>query len=97
MQRQRLLCVSSLFHILLPPRESFTPTASGAVALVVCDLYRASRNRSRSQVYGGAQTALLPDVTYVTIRPSWRRLAGLTQDYARQAAGLIPDKPQTYI
>lgn len=89
--------MNSLFHIILPPRESFTPTASGAVALVVCDLYRASRNRSRSRIYGGAQGALLPDVAYVAIRPSWRRLAGLTQDYARQAAGLIPDKPDTYI
>ncbi len=89
--------MNSLFHILLPPRERFTPTASGAVALVVRDLYRASRNRGRSRIYGGAQAALLPDVAYVTVRPSWRRFAGLTQDYARQAAGLIPDTPQTYI
>lgn len=85
------------FHVLLPPRESFTPAASGAVGLVVQDLYRASRNRGRILIYGGVQVAALPDVAYRAIRPSWRRLAGLTQDYARQAAGLIPDSPHTYI
>lgn len=85
------------FHILLPPREIFTPAASGAVALGVRDFCLASRNRKLIKIYGGPQTRAHPDVEYVTISPSWLGFTGWTEDYARQSAKLIPDTPQTYI
>ena len=85
------------FHIVLPPRERYSPAGSGAVALVVHDFYLASRNRERIRIYGGAQPEQMPGVDYHAVPPSRLRLTSRTRNYAIQISRLIPDTPHTYI
>lgn len=84
-------------HILLPPREVYTDAASGAVALVVNDFYKAGRYKAETHIYGKSQQSPLPGNSYISISPSWRRVLGITYDYGVQAAHQIPDAPSTYI
>jgi glycosyltransferase involved in cell wall biosynthesis len=89
--------LSPEFHIILPPRERMGSTVSGAVGLVVAELYAHSRLSARTIVWGGRQTDLIAGISYRSISPSLIRLQSFTESYARKIAAAIPDTPQTYI
>ncbi len=70
-----------LAAIVLPPREDFSPGATGALGLLVHRL-AASPGDFAQVVLGVAQNAPFPDVRFQPVRPSWwpgsfnRRYAG---------------------
>ena len=76
--------------IVLPPREMFSPQATGAVGLLAHRLARAPGGFA-SAVHGMPGTAPFADVDFVPVRPSWRPAsfairyaAGVARRFARR-------------
>ena len=74
--------------MVLPPRESFAPAASGAVGLMVHRLARAS-TRYASLVVGMPVDSPFADVPFRTAAPLWWWPARQAQRYADAAARLL--------
>jgi UDP-glucose:(glucosyl)LPS alpha-1,2-glucosyltransferase len=75
--------------IVLPPRETFSPTASGAVALLVHRMARAPSRYSRT-VIGAACSNPFTDVPFRGVKPGWLP-GGRTWRYAAAAARALGD------
>lgn len=89
--------MSAQFHIVLPPRERIGASVSGAVGLVVAELYPHSCLREGITVWGGPQNEARADFHYQEVSVSPFRLQSRTIAYARKLASVIKDTPQTYI
>lgn len=82
--------------IVLPPRESFSPAASGAIGLIVHRFSRV-RNHDTGTVVVGPTVPLppFPDIAFRPVRPGFWPPAPLAERYARAVShcleGLAPD------
>lgn len=72
--------------IFLPPREGFSPTHFGAIALCVRDFVEYSRYRQQCTVIGGVETATpFPNSRYLALSGKEHRLQTRSYAYARAA------------
>ena len=81
--------------VVLPPRESFSPQATGAVGLLARRLALAPA-RCPSVVFGLDVAAPFADVPFRPVRPAWR-LGPFATRYAAGVAGLLAERPPALI
>jgi len=84
----------SKYHLVLPPRESFSDSASGAIAIVVQQFH--PRN-DQVIIYGGKQTDPTMYKNFISVIPKFSNLFGLTKNFASKISQAIPDCRSTYI
>ena len=82
------------YYLVLPPRESFSDSASGAIAIVIQQFHH--RN-DQLIIYGGKQTKSTVYKNFMSVTPKFSNLFGLTKSYARKISQAIPDCRSTYI
>ena len=81
--------------IVLPPREAFSPDATGAVGLVVHRLARAGDGFA-ARVLGSPTPNPFADVCFAAVRPAWLP-AGQSQRYAAGVARLLRGAPPALV
>jgi glycosyltransferase involved in cell wall biosynthesis len=88
--------------VVLPPREVFSPQATGAVGLLAHRLARAPSGFA-GVVYGMPGAAPFADVDFIPVRPSWRPAsfatryaAGVARHFARRMPALaeVHNRPE---
>ncbi len=81
--------------IVLPPREAFSPAATGAVGLVVHGLARAGEGFA-AEVLGTPTAGPFPDVAFTPLRPV-RLLAGQSRRFAAAVARHLRRAPPALV
>lgn len=82
---------------ILPPREGFSPTHFGAVALCVKDFCEYSRFAKDIQVLGGVECEPFPGIAYRAITPKKSWFSSTLARYAKACAGYIRTQNATLI
>jgi len=84
----------SKYHSVLPPRESFSDSASGAIAIVIQQFHH---HNDQLVIYGGKQTKPTAYKNFIPVTSGFSNLIGLTKSYARKISLVIPDSRSNYI